>query len=143
MKRINVNTKIWNVLSMTYKSNVPLLFKNKYYKDIYHCIYANIFPSKHDEIVESSIRSLKEKRLSLEKFEITEEECFNILMEIIDVKYNTDLNFKIRLNKTKNKKIMNYDFSDFYFGHPNNIYGIALMKYRDKLNEFHKINAIK
>lgn len=126
-------TKAWNHLSMTHKSEIPLLFRNRVYPDIYRCIYSNIFPSRHDEILNSSITSLKNQRLSLEKFEISEEECHTILNEIIDVKYNTDPNFKSTLNKTKGKKIMNCDFSDYYFGHPANVYGITLMRYRSNL----------
>lgn len=138
MKKINVMTKAWNPLSMTHKSEIPLLFRGRVYPDIYRCIYSNIFPSRHDEILNSAISSLKNQKLSLEKFEISEEECLTILGEIIDVKYNTDTSFMSTLNKTKGKKIMNYDFSDYYFGYPANVYGIALMRYRQSM--FAKIN---
>lgn len=134
MSRLNVMTRAWNKLSLTHRSEIPLAFRGRIYPTMYHCLYANIFPSQHDEIVRSTLSALKDRKLSLEKFEVSESEAHDILMEIIDVKYKDDYSFSSTLRKTKDRKIMNYDYSDYYFGHPRNVYGKALMKYRETMS---------
>ena len=132
MLRINLLTQPWKKLSLTYRNkDAPFLFRGIYYKTMYNCLYAHLFPSRRMEMETSPISRLRELKLSLEKFEITEEEAFNLLMEMIDVKYNNDIVFNSLLHKAKDYKLMNYDYNDYYFGYPRNIYGIALTKYRN------------
>ena len=125
---MNITTKTWKELLLSHKSEFPVILHGESYATPYHFLYANLFPKRHDEIKNSTIYSLKEQRLSLEMFD--EDLARKLLMEVIDYKYKNDGAFALALRKTKDRIIMSYEPDDFYFGHPRNIYGKALMKYK-------------
>lgn len=120
-------------LRMTYYSSIPFIYRNVHYKTLYHCIYANIFPSRHDELIRMTTFDIHQTELSLENFEVTESECMRMLCEMIMVKINSDNEFRELLLSTGSMNIFNNDDFDYYFGKRQNIYGKALMICRDKL----------
>ena len=120
-------------LRMHYYSSTPFIYHNRQYKSLYHGIYANIFPSRHDELASKSSQEIHDSELSLEKFEVTEEECARMLREMIMIKINSDVDFRNALLSTGSKDLFNNDIHDYYFGSRRNIYGKILMSCRDKL----------
>ena len=131
--------KPWNYLSMI--NNVPILYNGFLYQNMYKLIYTIAFPSRKNEIIEMGLCKLRELQLGLEYFEVDESIVINELMNIIIERCKTDRNFLSRLKKTKDRKILNSDYVDKYFGNKKNIYGKCLMKVRDeKLYEQRKKN---
>lgn len=122
--------KPWNYLSMI--NNVPILYNGFLYQNMYKLIYTIAFPSRKNEIIEMGLCKLRELQLGLEYFEVDESIVINELMNIIIERCKTDRNFLSRLKKTKDRKILNSDYVDKYFGNKKNIYGKCLMKVRDE-----------
>lgn len=122
--------KPWNYLSMI--NNVPILYNGFLYQNMYKLIYTIAFPSRKNEIIEMGLCKLRELQLGLEYFEVDESIVINELINIIIERCKTDQKFLSRLKKTKDRKILNSDYVDKYFGDKKNIYGKCLMKVRDE-----------
>lgn len=122
--------KPWNYLSMI--NDVPILYNGFLYQNMYKLIYTIAFPSRKNEIIEMGLCKLRELQLGLEYFEVDESIVINKLMNIIIERCKTDQKFLSRLKKTKDRKILNSDYVDKYFGAKKNIYGKCLMKVRDE-----------
>ena len=72
------------------------------------------------------------KFLYLKYFEVDEQTVINELIRIIVHLCRTDAYFLKRLKMTKDRKIVNSDWQDKYFGGKHNVYGTCLMKVRDE-----------
>ena len=131
--------KPWNYLSMI--NGVPIMYKGFLYQNMYKLMYTIAFPSRKNEIIEMGLCKLRELQLGLEYFEVDESVVINELINIIIERCKTDQKFLSRLKKTKDRKILNSDYVDKYFGDKKNIYGKCLMKVRDeKMYEQKKMN---
>lgn len=122
--------KPWNYLSML--NNVPILYNGFLYQNMYKLIYTIAFPSRKNEIIRMGLCKLRELQLGLEYFEVDESIVIKELINIIIERCKTDQKFLSRLKKTKDRKILNSDYTDKYFGNKKNIYGKCLMKVRNE-----------
>lgn len=127
---VYIMKKSWNYLSMI--NNNPILYNGFLYQNMYKLIYMIAFPSRKDEINEMGLCKLRELRLCLEYFEVDEKTVINELINVIIYLCNSDQKFLSTLKKTKDRKIINNDYVDKYFGDKKNIYGKCLMKVRDE-----------
>lgn len=131
MKRsIYLTRKPWNYLSMI--NNVPILYNGFLYQNLYKLMYTIAFPSRKNEINEMNLCKLRDLQLGLEYFEVDESTVISELINIIIERCKTDQKFLSRLKKTKDRKILNSDYVDKYFGDRKNVYGKCLMKVRDE-----------
>lgn len=127
---VHIMKPAWKHLSML--NNSPILYNNHLYPNMYKLIYCIAFPSRKDEILELPLCKLRDLRLGLEYFEVDEKKVLNELIKIIIQKCREDPIFLKVLKNTKDRKIINTDFYDSYFGFSRNFYGKCLMKVRNE-----------
>ena len=127
---VYIMRKPWNYLSML--NNIPILYNGFLYQNLYKLMYIIAFPSRKDEINDMNICKLRDLQLGLEYFEVEESTVINELINIIIERCKTDQKFLSTLKKTKDRTIINSDYTDKYFGDKRNIYGKCLMKVRNE-----------
>ena len=120
----------WWYLSMN--NNVPIRHNGFLYKNMYRMIYGVAFPSRREEINAMSLNKLRDLNLGLEYFEISENEVIKTLVNTIVNRCRLDQRFLSLLTKTRDRRIINNDYFDKYFGGNRNIYGRCLMTVRNK-----------
>lgn len=127
---VYIMRKPWKYLSMT--NDVPILYNEFLYKNMYKLMYSIAFPSRKEEINDMQLSKLRELQLGLEYFEVSEGYVITELIKIIIDRCKTDKRFLLMLKKTKDRKIIYSDYADKYFGGTKNMYGKCLMKVRNE-----------
>lgn len=130
----NVNAYT-SALSMNKSCKGGFVFGERRYKSIYRCLYSYAFPSKLDLINSITYKKLRELDLGYKLFEVSTERVLTILAEIIVKKYKDDVAFRKELMSIVNKKIVNLDFKDPYFGYKRNKYGKFLQAFKNKMTK--------
>lgn len=115
-----------SILNMHAK--IPIIYDDVQYNSMYVLMYAIGYPSKAHFI--HTVPECKLYELySDSEFEVPNEYvCIELLRCIIAMCAYSK--FRIALENTRHKTILNYD-NDNYFGVPNNVYGKCLMIVRD------------
>lgn len=129
-KYARISYRTWKPLSM--HEHTPINYNGYVFKNLYTLAYALAFPSRRDEIMKMGTTKLRDLRLGLEYFEVSEKQVIHELLKAIVQKCLNNVLFLDTLKATDYRIIINSDYYDDYFGYRQNIYGKCLMKVRDE-----------